>query len=407
MSGPLDFLPSLAIGLTVLLGAGSLALALVRAPFMRHRLADLSLTGCLLTAAILAVPLSRPLAPKPNAVAAIRIPPPVHADSPAAPGVALEGPSSAEATVATSTESAAPGFRLSLGTLWLLGAGLVGLRLAVSFVILGRTLVQAQPAPQEVLDRLPALGPTAQGLQPRVLHSPAIRRPVCFGGRSGTILLPTELLDPARSGQLQAVLLHELAHLSMGHGLAQLRSACAAPLLFWNPLYWLHARVIGRNAEYLADDVAGRRLGRHGYASALLALAQSQAAARQPSAWIPSPGVGVFDEPEPFYARMSSLLQRNDPLGTRCSARQRVATCGALASLMAVVGCTLGKTPEPHEPATASPSGTQSFEAEDLSDLAQRVLELDSAGEEPTSLRIKRGSQGQYDVLISFPEQGR
>lgn len=391
MSTPLTLAPSLALGLTLLMALGALGIALLRAPQLRHRWVQLSLVGSIVTAALLVAPMQRPLAPGNSAPGMREL-----------PGVVLSGEALAKPVVSNETAAAvgdAPPtaqvqdgqIRWSLGTLWSIGAAAVGFLLLAACIALMRTVRRAQPVPAEVLALLPSDAPL-----PRVVHSPSIQRPLCCGHRPGWILLPSNLLLPQRRAQLQAVLLHEHAHLAMGHGLARGIAALAAPLLFWNPLYWLHCRVLRDQAELLADDAAAQALGRHSYATELLALAQSQATSRPPRGWRLSPGIGVFSEPEPFYARMRSLLLRDRPLATRCSASQRSATLLVSLLSMSAIACTMGRTPGP------SGEREQRSEAQDLGDLARQVRQLDQAGGNPTRLRADLNEQGRYDVVLNL-----
>ncbi len=389
MSTPIAFVPSLALGLTLILAIGTLGIVLLRAPQLRHRWVQLSLFGSIVTGVLLAAPMQRPLAPGANASGMRELPSLVLSGEALAEQAASNGVAAAAGQAAPIPQLQNVQTGWSLGMLWLIGAATVGLLLLAACAALLRTVRRAQPVPAEVLALLPSGAPL-----PRIVHSPSIQRPLCCGHQPGWILLPSDLLRPERRTQLQAVLLHEHAHLAMGHGLARGIAALAAPLLFWNPLYWLHCRVLRDQAELLADDAAAHALGRHSYATELLALAQSQASSRPPRGWRLSPGIGVFSEPEPFYARMRSLLLRDRPLATRCTASQR---CGILLiSLlsMSAIACTMGRTP--------NPSGEQRSKAQDLGDLARQVRELDQAHGNPMRMRADLNEQGGYDVVLNL-----
>ena len=150
---------------------------------------------------------------------------------------------------------------------------------------------------------------------PRVLVGRPGARPFCCGLLRGTVVLPPELVQPRLAARLEAVLLHELAHLAQHHPRARLLAALAAPALYWNPLYWWLARQLRLDGELLADDMAVRRLDRRRYVAELLDLAQSAGRARA----LPHPGPGALGSGKDFLKRMETLLMRRSHLATRSS----------------------------------------------------------------------------------------
>ena len=314
-------LRSLGLGLGLWVTVGTLALALVRGPNLRHRVADCVLLAVWPLTLLLLLPLPRPLALSGSGAGAgldwsrVAWPQAASAQLPSASLPLLaEGASSPAAG-----EVAVFGPVLPLEVPLSLGALLVGLFLLASLLLLGRLIRGARPVPGWVDQLLPA-----RGRRPRVLHSARVRRPVCCGWRPGTVLLPSSLLGAERRSQLQAVLHHECAHLALGHGWSRLVAALVSPLLFWHPLYWVLLRVQRNQAELLADDVAGERLGRRSYAGELLALAQEQRAAH----WPLSPSLGVLQPKGAFFGRMQQLLLRDEPLVRRMSSFQRTGLLG-------------------------------------------------------------------------------
>ena len=97
--------------------------------------------------------------------------------------------------------------------------------------------------------------------------------PVTWGILRPVILLPRNAIFWPRA-RLEAVLLHEMAHIGRHDSLAQLFSHFVCALYWPNPLVWLGARAMRREAEMAADDaviMAGVKPS--AYAGELLQLA--------------------------------------------------------------------------------------------------------------------------------------
>jgi GWxTD domain-containing protein len=99
------------------------------------------------------------------------------------------------------------------------------------------------------------------------------------------ILIPLGLLSGLPAGQVEAILLHELAHIRRYDYAVNLLLAVVEGLLFYHPAVWWLARVVRAERENCCDDEVVAATGdRRGYASALASLeqyrwTQSQAAA--------------------------------------------------------------------------------------------------------------------------------
>jgi len=97
--------------------------------------------------------------------------------------------------------------------------------------------------------------------------------PLTWGVFKPVVLLPKTASQWPRA-RLQAVLLHELAHVRRRDSLSQLLSLLAVALYWPNPLVWLGARALRREAEIAADDaVLMYGIRPSDYAGALLRVA--------------------------------------------------------------------------------------------------------------------------------------
>lgn len=136
--------------------------------------------------------------------------------------------------------------------------------------------------------------------------SPEISGPATFGIFRPMIVLP-QAAHAWSAGRLAAVLAHEAAHVRRhdiaGQSLARL--VCA--FSWFNPLLWLAARALRREAEFAADDMvlAGGMMPST-YAAELVALVSEIA---EPPHRVQALGAGMADSP--LLSRVRSVLAAN------------------------------------------------------------------------------------------------
>jgi GWxTD domain-containing protein len=98
------------------------------------------------------------------------------------------------------------------------------------------------------------------------------------------ILLPVGLLAGLSPGQVEAILLHELAHIRRHDYLVNLMQRLAEGLFFYHPAVWWISRVIRTERENCCDDVVVSITGNaHEYAVALTALEQFRLSGPEPA----------------------------------------------------------------------------------------------------------------------------
>ncbi len=255
---------------------------------------------------------------------------PVRRESPssgAAAGVSAAPVVSSEAAVPAPAPLARFGSveLLAVG-LWLIGAVVVLLRFGLGVVRLRRLLSRATPAGTEL--RMDA-GKAARRLgltrEVPVLTSTEAFVPMAAGVFSPVLLLP-EAAETWPAERREAVLLHELAHVSRNDCAWQAVATCARALYWPLPFVWALERSLRRDAERAADDLAlssGTRASE--YAEALVFAVR---AARR-SSLAPAFGMG---KPSELEGRVRAIL---DP-GQRRGTSRPVVAGAALVALLVV-----------------------------------------------------------------------
>ncbi len=110
-----------------------------------------------------------------------------------------------------------------------------------------------------------------------ILESCLAEVPLVVGHIRPVILMPIGLLAGLPPGQIEAILLHELAHIRRHDYLVNVLPRAAECLLFYHPAAWWISRVIRAERENCCDDVAVAASGSaREYAVALAALEQSR-----------------------------------------------------------------------------------------------------------------------------------
>jgi beta-lactamase regulating signal transducer with metallopeptidase domain len=201
----------------------------------------------------------------------------------------------------------APSFHIGMATvamaiiaLWLAGILVIALRGLVAMFGL-RALERRSRVHVFEEAVLPDLG---RRYEIRVADAPNGLGPITWGLFRPVILLPFPALFWTRE-RLQAVLLHEAAHIRRHDSVSQMLSLLVCALYWPNPLVWLAARALRNKAEIAADDqviAAGMRPS--SYAGELLQLA-SEFRSRQPAL----AGMPLFmAAPSALEARVKSVL---------------------------------------------------------------------------------------------------
>ncbi len=117
-----------------------------------------------------------------------------------------------------------------------------------------------------------------------LLESSLAEAPLVLGHFRPVILVPIGLLTGLPSGQVEAILLHELAHIRRCDFLVNVLQRSVEGLLFYHPAVWWISRVIRVERENCCDDVVVAMTGNaHEYAVALSTLEQNRWSGREPA----------------------------------------------------------------------------------------------------------------------------
>jgi len=113
------------------------------------------------------------------------------------------------------------------------------------------------------------------GIQRRVslFLSNHINVPLTVGFIRPFVLFPIAYVNQLNSAQVEAILLHELAHIKRNDYLFNLIKVVIETILFFNPFIWAISRVIEREREHACDDMVLAQIGNPlPYAKALVEL---------------------------------------------------------------------------------------------------------------------------------------
>jgi len=160
--------------------------------------------------------------------------------------------------------------------LWLLGVGIMSLRLASGWAWLQwlRRSPDSVPAADDIQLRLLRLCQRMNlASNIRILLCEKVPGPTVMGWLRPVILLPPAALLGMPADQLELVLAHELAHILRHDFAINLIQSCVEVLLFYHPAVWWVSAKIRQERELCCDDLAVRTTGDAlDYAAALTRL---------------------------------------------------------------------------------------------------------------------------------------
>jgi uncharacterized protein (TIGR03435 family) len=141
---------------------------------------------------------------------------------------------------------------------WLAGALVLWVRLAGGWVVAARMRsMLVRRAPPEWQERFRTLG-TQIGVSRsvRLLVSALVQVPTVVGWLRPMVLVPVGALGGLPADHLEALLLHELAHIRRHDYLINILQGVAETLLFYHPAIWWVSAHIRAERELCCDDLA-------------------------------------------------------------------------------------------------------------------------------------------------------
>jgi GWxTD domain-containing protein len=211
--------------------------------------------------------------------------------APAGQAVALRSLSAAGGAGAAPTVPAEPAAGLAERLVWVVPFWAAGVLIfylhGIGGWIVARRLRRTgvTPAPGDWQARLGRLRQRLRVSRPvALMESCLAEAPVVIGFFRPVILLPIGLLTGLGAQQVEAILIHELAHVRRCDYLVSLLQKFVEGLLFYHPAVWWVSGVIRAERENCCDDVVVAVLGdAHGYAATLATLEEIRWSAREPA----------------------------------------------------------------------------------------------------------------------------
>lgn len=142
----------------------------------------------------------------------------------------------------------------------------------------------------------------------KVFLSELVKSPLTIGFLKPIILIPVASINYLSADQLEAVLLHELAHIKRFDYLINLLLSIVEVALFFNPFMQLLSRHVKRERENSCDDwVLQYEYNATNYAKALLKLATFNT-----SATVSSFAMNAIDQNQTLLIRVKRMIEKKD-----------------------------------------------------------------------------------------------
>jgi beta-lactamase regulating signal transducer with metallopeptidase domain len=210
---------------------------------------------------------------------------PPHLATAAAPPAARASFATVSASASAALDQLRPWLPAIAGV-WLAGALLAAGRMTIGYWLTRRMVARGEPLADGRFQASVERWRRALGIDAavRVLASAAVEAPVVVGWLKPVILWPAAALVGLPAHELDALVVHELAHVRRQDALMNLLQACIDVLFFHHPAAWWISGQVRAEREHCADDLAVRVLeaghagSRLSYAKALLALEERRQA---------------------------------------------------------------------------------------------------------------------------------
>ena len=215
----------------------------------------------------------------------------------------------------------------TLVPLWCCGVLLFAIRPALSLYMLSRLRRAGLSPVNASVARVLARAARRMGMSstPGIFESALVKVPMVTGYLKPIILVPATVISGLSPQELEAIFLHELAHIRRHDFIVNLIQTLLETLFFYHPAVWWLSSTLRCEREHCCDTTAAEKLGNSAtYGRALLKLEELQGE-------VPSLALG---------ATHGSLLQRVERLGIIES--RRMPRTGAITILLVACGLTVG-----------------------------------------------------------------
>ena len=189
--------------------------------------------------------------------------------------------------------------------IWLIGVSFMTLRMMGGFsYLIWLNKVSTDPLPLE-MNLFLELKRKEAGVK-RIIGklSTKIQSPIVFGHFKPILLFPFALLSKLTPEQIEAVILHELAHIKRNDYILNIFQIFIEVVFYFHPVTWWLTSIIKREREHICDDeAAGKELNQKlSYAKALLIIQENNTIS----------GIGSLafaKKPSEMYLRIKRILE--------------------------------------------------------------------------------------------------
>ncbi|MGD0414594.1 MAG: M56 family metallopeptidase [Terriglobales bacterium] len=216
---------------------------------------------------------------------------------------------------------------------WALGAGVAMLRLAAGLWRLRQlrrsctpiVAADLDPAVRRTVDAIGASKSVASGSvasgSVTIATSECVRVPAAVGFFQRTIVLPAWALRELQPEDLNAILLHEFAHLRRWDDWTNLIQKVVRALFFFHPaVWWIESRLSVEREMACDDAVLAETANPHGYATCLVSLLEKSLAHRLAHRLLDkrwSMVQAAVNRAREASLRLARILDTNRPVATR------------------------------------------------------------------------------------------
>ncbi|WP_323755681.1 M56 family metallopeptidase [Roseivirga sp.] len=148
--------------------------------------------------------------------------------------------------------------------IWLLGAFLFTVRMLGGFYFLNRLKSKASPIVDSAwLEKMSVLCKSLK-IKGKVLlkHSERVSSPLVMGVIKPVIIFPMGLIQALPTDEIEAILVHELAHIKRKDFLINIVINLLHVVYFFHPAFWWLKTQLDAEREYHCDDIALNQLGK-------------------------------------------------------------------------------------------------------------------------------------------------